>query len=169
MKKLYAFVMLGLLSGVSHAEGLWYVSISPGAAVVDNDDFKSGSVFQIYGGYQFTPYLGLETGTTLFDKFAAKSDDRIYIQGYGQSFGVTGHVPIKRIVLNGGAGLYGWRMEAQAGNDKIGEDQGVSPYVSVGVDVILPANMSIGGGSYFYSDVSGTDILTFNIHYGFRF
>jgi len=168
MKKLLAVILLSCLPVAGQAES-WYFGLSPGGAIVDHDDYEGSTVVSIFGEYQFLPYVGVETASVLFDQFATKSNDDIYLHGYGQSLGVAGHIPIRRVTLDGGAGLFVWQMQSRAYQETIGEDEGVSPYFKVGLNVMLPAHITIGGATTWYGDVSGADILTFALKFGLRF
>ncbi len=160
---------LTVLPLTAQAEPMWDFGINAGGSATSDDRFHESGTLRLYGGLRFNDYVGVHTSSVLFDKFAAKTDEDIYLQVYGQMLGVTAHIPIKRVILNAGTGLFGWKAVAHAFNEHIGDDTGVSPYVDLSMDILLPAHMMVGGGVAWFNDVSGTDISNISVHYGLRF
>lgn len=167
--RMLPLLVLTLLPLAAHADTMWDFGINLGGSASSDDHFHESGTLRLYGGYRFNDYVGIHTSSVLFDKFASKSEEDIYLQVYGQMLGVTAHIPIKRVILNAGTGVYGWRALARAYDKKIGEDTGVSPYVDLSMDILLPAHMMVGGGVAWFGDVSGADIGNISVHYGLRF
>lgn len=173
MKAKLIMILLSLMlmwaPAISMAEGDWFFGIGNGVATTDEEGLGNATLIRIFGGYAFSRYFSADTSTQIFDRFSSKQHDDVYVSGNGQTLGVSVRIPVQTVSISFSAGAFAWHMESHAFSEKLGEDNGVSPYAGFGIQVHLPLNMTIGGHSKYYQDVSGSDLTGHALFFGLRF
>lgn len=156
----------------AHAEGLYVGgSIGPthysdsgidGAGMTD----RSSTGGKVFGGYSFTPNLGLELGYADLGHFDSQAGG-VHADGY--YLDAVGTLPLANsFSLLGRVGVFNGRLEG----DPLGNDRGTSYKVGVGVQYDLNANVGLRAEWERYNmdalnTKPNTDMFTVGVTYHF--
>lgn len=98
----------------------FYVGAAYGLVSVDGSEFDDDDdAPQIYAGFQFTPYIGLEGS---YMDFGKARGDVLQMETDGYSLALTGRVPVsERVALYAKVGQFWWDSDVRVRNTGIGE------------------------------------------------
>lgn len=147
----------------------WYAGVGVGQSMVDEwfaDDEDIG--FQVYGGYQFTPYFGLEAGYTDFG-------DVDVTGGVGEldadafSLVAVGTVPFTdRFSGYAKAGFNRWDADADVPGIGRVSDDGTDPTYGLGLQYRFTDNVALRGEySRFEMDDVDVDLAQLQVRFDF--
>jgi OmpA-OmpF porin, OOP family len=138
------------LTGITHAEGMGRFGIGLGRATIEADDFDlegRATAWEIFGGYEFNPYLAVEAG--YID--GGKADDEIAgvvieTDTYALVASVIGSLPVGECCsLYGRAGYMHWEsdQEARVAGDVIAtlDVDGNEPFFGAGASATVDASL----------------------------
>lgn len=151
----------GLSIGGSIGESRWKGG-DVGAAATD----KSDTVYKLYGGYGFTPNLGLEAGYANLGKFSSSAGsvkaDGYFVDGVGTLPLGNGFSALGRV------GVFNGKLDSSLA----GSDRGTSWKVGAGVQYDFDKNLGLRGEWERYRfDALGTksnaDLYSIGVNYKF--
>ncbi|MDH5650066.1 MAG: porin family protein [Gammaproteobacteria bacterium] len=152
-------VVLLIQAGNSSAE-TWYVNAGGGITEVRGSDFNNANSYQLTAGYLMNRFLAVETSTLDLEEFELAKDRSISLQGAGQSLGIVGRIPVRRVVFKGDIGALLWRLRSEAFGRSTGDESGISPFLGLGIQINLPVGIRLGSSVRLYRDVSGKTLAT---------
>jgi OOP family OmpA-OmpF porin len=167
---LAAAVALGL-AGTASAQNTAgsYIGASIGQTDPSDGDLDSDTGFKLFGGYMYTPALGVEVGYLDGGEFDGKGGfsggsaemDGAYVAGVG-SFAAS-----DRIVIFGKVGFLHWGLDTNSPGGGRGEDDGTELMLGLGVEYLINPGLSVGAEYNQYNDVGDTDVdgLFLNVRY----
>jgi OmpA-OmpF porin, OOP family len=158
------------LAGVAHAQGLYiggnvggsnYKGNNVGGAATD----RSGTAAKVYGGYQLTPNIALETGYADLGKFKSSAGqleaDAIYLDAVGK-------LPLTNSVSAlGRVGVASGKTDGRGGAGRNGNAK-----VGAGLEYAIDTNLALRGEWERYrldtnSGKANTDMYSVGVRYAF--
>ena len=147
----------------------WYAGAGVGQSMVDEwfaDDEDVG--FQVYGGYQFNPYFGLELGYTDFGEVDVTG-------GPGEldadtfSLVAVGNLPFtERFSGYAKAGFHRWDAEADIPGIGRADDDGTDPIYGLGLQYRFTDTVALRGEySRFEMDDVDVDLAQLQVKFNF--
>lgn len=166
-----------VLPFAAHAQG-GYLGAGVGYASIETEEiFEDGDInleddrrtWQVYGGYRFMPYFGLEANYVDFDE---ASDSGAVFSSDGFGLALAGHLPITdAFTLSARVGQFWWDAEASANLGDLDfsfDDSGNDTFY--GVDARFGGNEGLAFVvRYDRYDIGETDIEmpSLNLEWGF--
>jgi OmpA-OmpF porin, OOP family len=162
---------LGALSfGAQAAEPTgFYVGVGAGQSMVDEsfaDD--EDTAFQVFGGYQFTPYFGLEAGYTDFGEVGLTGGVGT-LESDTVSLVAVGTLPFtEKFSGYAKAGVHSWDAETNVAGTSGPDDDGTDPTYGLGLQYRFTDSVALRGEySRFEMDDVDTDLAQVQVRFDF--